>query len=200
MRAANIQFWEAVFESQRVRMKQVISISRRTDIPAHYLDWLIERVNEGTVDVVNPFNPAQKRTVSLRSEDVHTLVFWSKDYGRLLREMRRFEKYSNLLFHFTINDCPYLEPRIPPLEQRLTQAETLVKMFGAERLAWRFDPLVFWDGGKLYIMDRASEAPRELLSLEPGRVYDQFHVSRDERWIFIARQDEESNLWLMTLD
>ena len=59
--------------------------------------------------------------------------------------------------------------------------------------------LVFWDGGKLYILDRASEAPRELLSLEPGHV-DSFHISRDERWIFIARGDEESNLWLMTLD
>ena len=148
MRAANMWFGNAAFGLEKVRMKQVISISRRTDIPAHYLDWLIERVDKGAVDVVNPFNPGQRRTVSLRSEDVHTLVFWSKDYGRLLREMRRFEKYSNLFFHFTINDCPYLEPRIPPLEQRLTQAETLVKMFGAERLAWRFDPLVFWNGGK----------------------------------------------------
>ena len=59
--------------------------------------------------------------------------------------------------------------------------------------------LVFWDEGKLYILDRGSEAPRELLSLEPGRV-DDFHISRDDRWIFIARLDEESNLWLMTLD
>ena len=58
----------------------------------------------------------------------------------------------------------------------------------------------FWDGGKLYILDRASEAPRELLSLEPGQVGDFFHISRDDRWIFIAREDEESNLWLMTLD
>ncbi len=129
-------------------MRQVISVSRRTDIPAHYLDWLIDRADQGVVEVVNPFNPAQRRTVSLRPEDVHTLVFWSKDYGRLLREMRRFEKYPNLFFHFTINDCATLEPRIPPLPDRLTQAETIVKMFGAERLAWRFDPLVFWDDGK----------------------------------------------------
>jgi hypothetical protein len=129
-------------------MKQVVSISRRTDIPAHYLDWLIERIDEGTVEVVNPFNPAQWRTVSLRPEDVHTLVFWSKDYGRLLRELPRFEKYPNLLLHFTINDCPMLEPRIPPLPERLTQAETIVKTFGPERLAWRFDPLVFWNNGE----------------------------------------------------
>ena len=129
-------------------MKQVISISRRTDILAHYLDWLIARIGEGEVCVANPFNPAQRRIVSLRAEDVHTLVFWSKDYRALLDDVQQFTRFPNLFFHFTINDCPELEPRIRPLPERLTQARELVSMFGAERLAWRFDPLVFWNGGR----------------------------------------------------
>jgi len=128
-------------------MKQVISVSRRTDIPAHYLNWLIERVNEGQVSVVSPFNPHQSRTVSLRPDDVHTLVFWSKNYRVLLDNVRYFRRYQNLLFHFTINDCPGLEPAIPPLPERLEQACQLIGIFGPERLAWRFDPLVFWNGG-----------------------------------------------------
>jgi hypothetical protein len=86
--------------------------------------------------------------VSLRPEDVHTLVFWSKDYGPLLSAIQRFKSFPNLFFHFTVNDCLELEPRIPPLLERLTQARELVSMFGVERLAWRFDPLVFWNGGR----------------------------------------------------
>jgi len=129
-------------------MKQVISISRRTDIPAHYLDWLIERLSEGQVCVENPFNPRQRRTVSLRPGDVHTLVFWSKNYRALLQNIRRFKMYPNLFFHFTINDCPTLEPRISPLTERLGQARELVTMCGPARFGWRFDPLVFWNGGK----------------------------------------------------
>jgi len=129
-------------------MRHVISISRRTDIPAHYLDWLIAQIGEGEVCVANPFNPAQRRMVSLRPEEVHTLVFWSKDYRNLLDNVRQFTRFPNLFFHFTINDCAELEPRIRPLMERLRQARELVRMFGAERLAWRFDPLVFWNGGR----------------------------------------------------
>ncbi|MHC1592009.1 MAG: DUF1848 family protein, partial [Candidatus Helarchaeales archaeon] len=58
-------------------MKTVISASRRTDIPAFYLDWFIERIHEGFVDVKNPFYPKQKSRVSLRKEDVHSIVLWS---------------------------------------------------------------------------------------------------------------------------
>ena len=129
-------------------MKQVISISRRTDIPAHYLDWLTGCVAGGEVCVANPFNPAQRRTVSLRPEHVHTLVFWSKNYRALLEDIRRFEMYRNMFFHFTVNDCPALEPRIPDLPERLAQAREIIAAFGPERLAWRFDPLVFWNDGE----------------------------------------------------
>jgi len=129
-------------------MKQIISISRRTDIPAHYLDWLIECAADGQVCVANPHNRAQQRTVPLRSEEVHTLVFWSKNYRPLLDNIQALGRYPNQFFHFTVNDCPELEPRIPALSERLEQARELVAMFGPKRVAWRFDPLVFWNGGR----------------------------------------------------
>jgi len=129
-------------------MKQVISISRRTDIPAHYVDWLTGCVGDGEVCVANPFNPTQQRTVPLRCEDVHTLVFWSKNYRPLLDNVQALEIYPNLFFHFTVNDCAELEPRIPALSERLEQVRQLVERFGPKRVAWRFDPLVFWNGGR----------------------------------------------------
>ena len=34
----------------------VISVSRRTDIPAFYTEWFLNRIKAGYVDVINPFN------------------------------------------------------------------------------------------------------------------------------------------------
>ena len=43
----------------------IISASRRTDIPAFYWDWFCGRLQEGYVDVVNPFNRRQVSRISL---------------------------------------------------------------------------------------------------------------------------------------
>ncbi len=48
----------------------IISASRRTDIPAFYTPWLINRIREGYCIVPNPYNPAQIATISLKPEDV----------------------------------------------------------------------------------------------------------------------------------
>ena len=37
----------------------IVSASRRTDIPAFYFDWFCERLRNGYVDVLNPFNRKQ---------------------------------------------------------------------------------------------------------------------------------------------
>lgn len=127
-------------------MRTIISASRRTDIPAHYYDWLLEGFERGEVEVTNPINQ-RVSVVSLRDEDVHTIVFWSKDYGNILRDLDRWKQRS-VYFHFTLNDCPELEPNVPPLDERLEQMRILAAEFGPERINWRFDPLVFWDAGR----------------------------------------------------
>ena len=48
----------------------IISASRRTDIPAFYADWFVNRLNAGYCLVKNPRNPAQTKRVSLLPEDV----------------------------------------------------------------------------------------------------------------------------------
>ena len=37
----------------------IISVSRRTDIPAFYSEWFFNRIKEGFVYVQNPINPKQ---------------------------------------------------------------------------------------------------------------------------------------------
>lgn len=128
-------------------MKTVISASRRTDIPAFYLDRLIEGAARGFMEVRNPVSGVPSR-VSLARDEVHTIVLWSKDFGRFLGRRDELSGY-HLYFQFTINDCPLLEPGVAPLDERLDQLKRLAAIYGAQRINWRFDPVVFWDrGGK----------------------------------------------------
>ena len=45
------------------------------------------------------------------------------------------------LFHYTINDCQDLEPRVAPLEDRIATLYRLCDLVGPERVLWRFDPV-----------------------------------------------------------
>jgi len=127
-------------------MRAVISASRRTDIPAHYYAWLREALRRGEAEVTQPFN-RRVAAVSLREEDVHTIVLWSKDFRHVVCDLD-FWRCRRVYLNFTVNDCGYLEPNIAPLEQRLEQMRVLAEAFGSERINWRFDPVVYWDQGR----------------------------------------------------
>jgi len=142
-------------------MKTVVSASRRTDMPACYMDRLAECITRGYADVTNPYSGKVSR-VDMRLERVHTLVLWSKDFGPFLRADRLFRGYR-LYFLFTVNDMPELEPHIPKLERRLDQSRELACRYGSERIGWRFDPVVFRSGGPVSSPDsfvRIGEAMR----------------------------------------
>jgi DNA repair photolyase len=126
-------------------MKNIISASRRTDIPAFYLDWLKHCLRKGYAELITPNGKLTR--VDLRKEGIHTIVLWSKNFHQFLKNYREFKEY-HLFFNFTINDCKILEPNIPELEERLSQLKKLASLFGPERINWRFDPIIFWDEGK----------------------------------------------------
>jgi hypothetical protein len=132
----------------------VISASRRTDIPAFYMPWFMAGVRAGHFEVVNPFS-RKKTRVPAASPPVHTIVFWSKDFGAFLAQgygTRLRQLGYQLFFQFTINsESPLLEPRVPPLPLRLRQLEALCRLFGPRAVNWRFDPICFYrqHGGAL---------------------------------------------------
>jgi hypothetical protein len=123
----------------------IISASRRSDIPAFHADWFMERVRAGFVEVHNPFVGGRFYRVSLRPEDVHSIVFWSKDYRPLLPYLDELDARGlPLFFQFTITGLPQLyEPRVPPTEVTCETLIYLARRYGADKVNWRFDPLLF---------------------------------------------------------
>lgn len=57
----------------------IISASRRTDIPACYSQWWLNRLREGYVLIPNPHNPGRLARVALSPAHVDCIVFWTKN-------------------------------------------------------------------------------------------------------------------------
>ena len=51
----------------------ILQTGQRTDIPAFYGQWLINRVHQGFVDVRNPYNPMQITRYPINHEVVDGL-------------------------------------------------------------------------------------------------------------------------------
>jgi len=121
----------------------VISASRRTDIPAFYPEWFANRVRDGYVRWMNPFSKATYQ-VSLRPEDVSAIVFWSKNYRPLLPYLDGFDAAGYpMVFHYTITGLPRLfEPRVPEIDDLVESARILANRYGSEAVLWRYDPVL----------------------------------------------------------
>ena len=134
-------------------MKEVISASRRTDIPMRFAPWLAQVIEQGFADVPQPYN-GRVRRVSLLPEDVHSMVLWSKDFAPLLRNAggarQALERYDQVYCHLTITGLggSPLEPNIRPWREVARQLPKLVRFAGdPRRVSVRFDPIVHWYDG-----------------------------------------------------
>ncbi len=126
-------------------MSQIISASRRTDIPAFYPEWFIRRLRAGSVVVRQPYS-GRYAEVSLAPGDVGAFVFWSKNYAPLLSHLERVEQVSkNLFFHFTITANRELEPDVPDPRGSIRDYRYLCKRYSSAQVLWRFDPLCITD-------------------------------------------------------
>ena len=119
----------------------IISASRRCDIPRFRFDWFMQRLEAGYVDVINPFNAAQVRRVSLRPEDAEFLVFWTRDPRSLLAaQLDQYPFYTMI----TLTGYPeILEPDVPPAVEIIQAMKAMSEKWGRKRVIWRYDPIFF---------------------------------------------------------
>ena len=72
-------------QPQKLTKSQIISASRRTDIPAFYMDAMVDAMRAGRIDVLTPFG--KRICVSLAPADVACFVWWSKKLRGLACEI-----------------------------------------------------------------------------------------------------------------
>jgi hypothetical protein len=66
-------------------VEMIISASRRTDIPAYYSEWLMNRMKAGYVWVCNSRNPRQVSEISLSPNIIDGVLFWTKNPADMIK-------------------------------------------------------------------------------------------------------------------
>ena len=124
----------------------ILSVSRRTDIPAFYAEWFMNRVREGYALVRNPMSYHQVSRVSLDPKVIDCIVFWTKNAQPLLPYLDELGAGYPFYFQYTLNAYGQdIEPALPPLEAKLRTFRALSDRIGAERVIWRYDPILLTD-------------------------------------------------------
>jgi hypothetical protein len=126
----------------------IVSASRRTDIPARYLDWLMGRLAAGYCLVRSPYSAASLRRVELDPSGVECLVFWTRDPRALAARAAEIE-LMGFRFYVHVTLCAYprsVEPSGLGIEAGVDALRELADAVGPERSLWRYDPVFVADG------------------------------------------------------
>lgn len=120
----------------------ILFASGRTDIPAFYSKWFMNRVKAGFVDVRNPFN--QNLVSRINFSDVDLIMFCSKNPLPMIDKLKMLK--VPVLFHVTIT--PYskdVEPNIPDKRLIIEGVKKLSLVLGIDNVVLRYDPIFLSD-------------------------------------------------------
>ena len=121
--------------------KMIIQTGMRTDIPAFYSKWFLNRIKEGYVCVRNPYNPKQVTKYSLSPEVVDLIAFCTKNPLPMLPFLDELKPYGQYWF---VTITPYgrdIEPNVPDKETVMEGFKELSDVVGADSMGWRYDPI-----------------------------------------------------------
>ena len=120
----------------------VIQTGMRTDIPAFYSEWFINRIKAGYVLVRNPYNPSQVTRYSLSPEVVDLIAFCTKNPAPMLNHMDVLKPYGQYWF---VTITPYgkeIEPNVPDKKIVIDDFIRLSNIVGVDSVGWRYDPIL----------------------------------------------------------
>lgn len=140
----------------------LLSVSRRTDIPAFYSDWFFNCLDQGFVLVPNPINKQKVAKIKIEKFEVKNvstsllgdkcveaagnvegIVFWSKNPKPMLSKIDKLSDYV-YYFLYTLNAYPpSIEGGLPSLEERI---ETFKELSKHCMVIWRYDPILIAEG------------------------------------------------------
>ncbi len=121
----------------------IISASYKTDIPAFYGEWFMNRLRAGWCCTTNPWG-GQVSTVRLDGEAVDGFVFWTKNVGPFLGHLAEVrERGYPFVVQYTINGYPRaLEYSVTDAQRATRHLHRLARDHGPRVAVWRYDPVL----------------------------------------------------------
>lgn len=123
----------------------ILQTGMRTDIPAFYSDWFINRIREGYVLVRNPYNQSAVTKYRINPDVVDLIAFCTKNPASMLEHMDILKSYGQYWF---VTITPYgreIEPNVPDKKQVIDDFKILSKTVGIDSVGWRYDPIFISD-------------------------------------------------------
>lgn len=140
----------------------IINSGTRTDIPAFFHKWFLNRIKEGFVISKNPYNN-QLYKYSFNPKTVDVLCFCSKNPKPLVNHLDELSDYKQFWF-VTIN--PYgndIEVNVPSYKRVIKTFRQLSDNLGVNSVSWRYDPILINEKYSLdYHIDKFEEMASEL--------------------------------------
>jgi len=121
----------------------IISASYKTDIPAFYGAWFLERLKAGFCRTVNPYG-GRVQTEALDRASVDGFVFWTRNAGPFLGALEAVaERGDPFVVHFTITGYPRaLDAATIAPDDGVAQLRHIARRHGGRVPVWRYDPVV----------------------------------------------------------
>lgn len=119
----------------------IINSGQRTDIPAFYSRWFVNRLQAGFVLVRNPYHSQAVTRYRLSPDVVDLIGFCTKNPEPMLPHMELLKPYGQ---YWYVTITPYgreIEPNVPNKLQVIESFQRLSDIVGPKRIGWRYDPI-----------------------------------------------------------
>lgn len=122
--------------------KLILTVSRRTDMPAFYNKEIVEGLTSGIFHPKGPYVPVWELRFS--PGDVHSVHLWSQDFSQWIALRPSLDSLGYRYFYrFTIlPDDPICKPKAPRLDDQLRQLRRLAGIEGPDLVDVAVDPIV----------------------------------------------------------
>ena len=124
----------------------IISASYKTDIPAFYGDWFLNRLAAGFCRMVNPYG-GQLHDIDLSPDAVDGFVFWTRNPGPFRGALSEVDRRGfPFVIQVTVTDYPRaLDAATIDADSAVELIKALARDHGPAGVVWRYDPIVTSD-------------------------------------------------------
>lgn len=122
----------------------IVSASYRTDIPAFYGRWFVNRLTAGWCRTTNPYGGPPGR-VDLTANAVDGFVFWTRNLEPFAAGLDAVSALRlPFVVQYTLTGYPHaLERSVIDPARAIDQMRRVRNRWGPHAVVWRYDPLVF---------------------------------------------------------
>lgn len=120
----------------------IINTGQRTDIPAFYSKWFINRIREGYVLVRNPYYPSLVTKFLLNPDVVDVIGFCTKNPRPMLKYLDELKPFGQFWYISITGFDKDIEPNVPSIDQVIEDFKFLSYKVGKNAIALRYTPII----------------------------------------------------------